>query len=83
MSWISPFPPNLPHLWSSQSSQPADRAQELEADWLTLASLFHTPTSLFPHFSQPADRAKEFEALNCQVIAASTDTEECHLAWIR
>ena len=31
----------------------------------------------------PADRAKEFEALNCQVIAASTDTEECHLAWIR
>lgn len=30
-----------------------------------------------------SDRAKEFEALNCQVIAASTDTEECHLAWIR
>lgn len=30
-----------------------------------------------------SDRAKEFEALNCQVIAASTDTEETHLAWIR
>ncbi|KXZ52644.1 hypothetical protein GPECTOR_9g689 [Gonium pectorale] len=30
-----------------------------------------------------SDRAKEFEALNCQLIAASTDTEECHLAWIR
>jgi alkyl hydroperoxide reductase subunit AhpC len=30
-----------------------------------------------------SDRAKEFEALNCQVIAASTDTEECHLAWIK
>lgn len=30
-----------------------------------------------------SDRAKDFEALNCQVIAASTDTEECHLAWIK
>lgn len=30
-----------------------------------------------------SDRAKEFEELNCQVIAASTDTEECHLAWIK
>lgn len=30
-----------------------------------------------------SDRAKEFEALGCQLIAASTDTEECHLAWIR
>eukprot|EP00798_Chlamydomonas_sp_ICE-L_P015511 gene15511-21601_t len=30
-----------------------------------------------------SDRAKEFEALGCQVIAASTDTPECHLAWIR
>ncbi|KAF8063083.1 PRDX1 [Scenedesmus sp. PABB004] len=30
-----------------------------------------------------SDRAKEFEALDCQVIAASTDTEECHLAWIK
>ncbi|GAX76560.1 hypothetical protein CEUSTIGMA_g4006.t1 [Chlamydomonas eustigma] len=30
-----------------------------------------------------SDRAKEFEALNCQVIATSTDTEECHLAWTR
>ncbi|KIY91800.1 peroxiredoxin (alkyl hydroperoxidereductase subunit C) [Monoraphidium neglectum] len=30
-----------------------------------------------------SDRAKDFEALNVQVIAASTDTEECHLAWIK
>ncbi|GFR49243.1 hypothetical protein Agub_g11257 [Astrephomene gubernaculifera] len=30
-----------------------------------------------------SDRAKEFADLNCQLIAASTDTEECHLAWIR
>lgn len=26
---------------------------------------------------------QEFEKLNCQLIAASTDTEETHLAWIR
>ncbi|KAK3270317.1 Peroxiredoxin-2, partial [Cymbomonas tetramitiformis] len=30
-----------------------------------------------------SDRAKEFEAINTQLIACSTDTEECHLAWIR
>lgn len=30
-----------------------------------------------------SDRAKDFEAVNTQLIAASTDTEECHLAWIR
>eukprot|EP01025_Chloroclados_australasicus_P008034 TRINITY_DN12763_c0_g1_i1.p1 TRINITY_DN12763_c0_g1~~TRINITY_DN12763_c0_g1_i1.p1 ORF type:complete len:386 (+),score=60.85 TRINITY_DN12763_c0_g1_i1:116-1159(+) len=30
-----------------------------------------------------SDRAKEFEAHNCQLIAASTDTEETHLAWIK
>nr|QKY15086.1 thioredoxin-dependent peroxide reductase (TPXR) [Polytomella parva] len=30
-----------------------------------------------------SDRAKEFEALGAQVIAASTDTPECHLAWIK
>ncbi|GBF99123.1 thioredoxin-dependent peroxide reductase [Raphidocelis subcapitata] len=30
-----------------------------------------------------SDRAKEFEALNCQVIAASTDTEETHLAGVK
>lgn len=30
-----------------------------------------------------SDRAKEFEALNAQVIAASTDTPEVHLAWIK
>ncbi|KAL4860147.1 Peroxiredoxin-2 [Chlorella vulgaris] len=30
-----------------------------------------------------SDRAKEFEALNCQLLAASTDTPEVHLAWIK
>lgn len=30
-----------------------------------------------------SDRAAEFEALNCKVVAASTDTEECHLAWVK
>ena len=30
-----------------------------------------------------SDRAPEFEALGAQLIAASTDTEESHLAWIR
>ncbi len=30
-----------------------------------------------------SDRAKEFEAIGCQLIAASTDTEESHLAWIK
>lgn len=30
-----------------------------------------------------SDRSKEFEALGAQVIAASTDTPEVHLAWIK
>ena len=30
-----------------------------------------------------SDRAKEFEALNCQLLACSTDTPEVHLAWIK
>lgn len=30
-----------------------------------------------------SDKAKEFEQLNCQLIAASTDSAESHLAWIR
>lgn len=30
-----------------------------------------------------SDRAKEFADLNCQLIAASTDTPEVHLAWIK
>jgi len=30
-----------------------------------------------------SDRAAEFEALDCQVIAASTDTAESHRAWTR
>lgn len=29
------------------------------------------------------DRAKEFEDLNCQLLAASTDSPEVHLAWIK
>ena len=30
-----------------------------------------------------SERAKQFEQLNCQLIAASCDTEETHLAWIK
>ena len=30
-----------------------------------------------------SDRTKEFEELNCQLIAASCDSEEVHLAWIK
>lgn len=30
-----------------------------------------------------SDRAKEFEQLGAQLIACSTDTPECHLAWTR
>ena len=30
-----------------------------------------------------SERAKQFEELNCQLIAASCDTEETHLAWIK
>lgn len=30
-----------------------------------------------------SDRAKDFEACNTQLIAASTDTEETHLAWLK
>lgn len=30
-----------------------------------------------------SDRAKDFEAVNTQLIAASTDTEEVHLAWLK
>lgn len=30
-----------------------------------------------------SDRAKEFEKLDAQLIACSTDTPECHLAWTR
>ena len=29
------------------------------------------------------DRASEFAALKCQLVAASTDTPESHLAWTR
>jgi alkyl hydroperoxide reductase subunit AhpC len=40
---------------------------------------FVCPTELIAF----SDRAGEFEALNTQLIAASTDTEETHLAWIK
>lgn len=30
-----------------------------------------------------SERAKQFQQLNCQLIAASCDTEETHLAWIK
>lgn len=30
-----------------------------------------------------SDRAREFEALNCQLLAASCDSEEVHLAWMK
>ena len=30
-----------------------------------------------------SERAKQFQELNCQLIAASCDTEETHLAWIK
>ena len=30
-----------------------------------------------------SERSKQFEQLNCQLIAASCDTEETHLAWIK
>ena len=30
-----------------------------------------------------SEKAKQFEQLNCQLIAASCDTEETHLAWIK
>eukprot|EP00879_Flechtneria_rotunda_P000636 GHRR01000749.1.p1 GENE.GHRR01000749.1~~GHRR01000749.1.p1 ORF type:complete len:394 (+),score=101.72 GHRR01000749.1:151-1332(+) len=47
--------------------------------WYPKDFTFVCPTEIIAF----SDRAKEFESLNCQVIAASTDTEECHLAWIK
>ncbi len=40
---------------------------------------FVCPTELIAF----SDRHNEFEAVNAQVLALSTDTEECHLAWNR
>lgn len=47
--------------------------------WYPKDFTFVCPTEIIAF----GDRAKEFEALNCQLIAASTDTPEVHLAWIR
>jgi alkyl hydroperoxide reductase subunit AhpC len=47
--------------------------------WYPKDFTFVCPTEIIAF----SDRAKEFEALNCQLIAASTDTPEVHLAWIR
>ncbi|GAB4816590.1 hypothetical protein N2152v2_003636 [Parachlorella kessleri] len=47
--------------------------------WYPKDFTFVCPTEIIAF----SDRAKEFEALNCQLIAASTDTAEVHLAWIK
>lgn len=47
--------------------------------WYPKDFTFVCPTEIIAF----SDRAKEFEALDCQLIAASTDTPEVHLAWIR
>jgi peroxiredoxin (alkyl hydroperoxide reductase subunit C) len=47
--------------------------------WYPKDFTFVCPTEIIAF----SDRAKEFDAIDCQVIAASTDTEECHLAWIK
>lgn len=47
--------------------------------WYPKDFTFVCPTEIIAF----SDRAKEFEALNCQLIAASTDTPEVHLAWCK
>lgn len=47
--------------------------------WYPKDFTFVCPTEIIAF----SDRAKEFEALNCQLLAASTDTPEVHLAWIK
>ena len=47
--------------------------------WYPKDFTFVCPTEIIAF----SDRAKEFEALDCQLIAASTDTPEVHLAWIK
>lgn len=47
--------------------------------WYPKDFTFVCPTEIIAF----SDRAKEFEKLNCQLIAASTDTPEVHQAWIR
>ena len=47
--------------------------------WYPKDFTFVCPTEIIAF----SDRAKEFEELNCQLLAASTDTPEVHLAWIK
>lgn len=47
--------------------------------WYPKDFTFVCPTEIIAF----SDRAKEFEALNCQLLAASTDSPEVHLAWIK
>ena len=47
--------------------------------WYPKDFTFVCPTEIIAF----SDRAKEFETLNCQLIAASTDTPEVHLAWCK
>ncbi|KAG2431033.1 hypothetical protein HYH02_013465 [Chlamydomonas schloesseri] len=44
---------------------------------------FVCPTEIIAFSDRAKEGGWEFEAANCQLIAASTDTEETHLAWIR
>lgn len=47
--------------------------------WYPKDFTFVCPTEIIAF----SDRAKEFEDLNCQLLAASTDSPEVHLAWIK
>ncbi|KAL6769544.1 PRX7 [Auxenochlorella protothecoides x Auxenochlorella symbiontica] len=47
--------------------------------WYPKDFTFVCPTEIIAF----SDRAKEFQGLNAQLIAASTDTPEVHLAWIK
>lgn len=49
--------------------------------WLTISfdcSTFVCPTEIIAF----SDRVKEFNDINCEVIAASTDSHFSHLAWV-
>ncbi|BDA43678.1 Peroxiredoxin-2 [Coccomyxa sp. Obi] len=47
--------------------------------WYPKDFTFVCPTEIIAF----SDRVEEFNDLNCDLIAASTDTEEVHLAWIK
>lgn len=47
--------------------------------WYPKDFTFVCPTEIIAF----SDRAKEFEDLNCQLLAASTDSPEVHLAWMK